>query len=162
MTPAMLFFANILLLLAGTALLVLVARAGPTRGENLVGLHLILFPIALALTLALGLGIATSWASAPFPTWPLYAVLPGFLFTMVGLPFACFSQRGAGLAKLFVLSALVGLALALNGHLLAPAAHWTGGGIVALLSAGAFAMPVAMRLRTLLWRIRAMFFRWRR
>ena len=33
---------------------------------------------------------------------------------------------------------------------------------VALLSAGAFAIPVAMRLRTLLWRIRAMFFRWRR
>ena len=151
----MLFFANVLLLLAGTALVILIARAGPTRGENLMGLHLILFPIAAALTLALGIGIATSWATAPFPTWLLYALLPGFLFAMVGLPFACFSQRGARSAKVLVASALVGLALALDGHLLAPAAHWAGGGIVFLLSAVALAIPLAMRFRPLLWRLRA-------
>ncbi len=135
----MLVLANLLLLCAAIVLLPLVATARPTRGESMMGFHRITIPIALAMTVALALGLSTEWQSQALPAWPLYAGLPAYLIAVAASPFACFASRGRRLAKLIVLSIVLGTALALNGAMLAPNAQLAGGITVLAVEVFAYA-----------------------
>ncbi len=131
----MLMLANLLLLLAGVALLLVVVPARPTRGENMMGFHLVVIPIALGMTLALALGIAVAWPAEPVSGWWLGLALPGHLVGLVVLIFACYDRRGAHLAKLAALATGLGAAATIDGHMIAPTVQFVGGGIVAAVGA---------------------------
>lgn len=127
----MLMLANLFLLLAGVALLLMVVPARPTRGENMMGLHLVVVPIALGMTLGLALGIAAAWPAEPVSGWWLGLALPGYLVGLVATIFGSYSRRGGRLAKLASIAAGLGAMATANGHLIAPPIQFVGGGIVA-------------------------------
>lgn len=144
----MLLLANVLLVASGVLLLLLVSSPRRSNPEGPVGAHLITLPLALgqagAVALALaagavhGLGAATPW---------LYGALPGQLVALTVLPVLALEPRNGARSRAAVVLAVLGAALLVDGHSLAPnspALQRVGAVLVVGVAAIGYGMLIAL------------------
>lgn len=128
----LLVLANLLAVISGGLLVALVVTAKPTRGENLMGLHLVTAPIGLAQALAVLLGLCAHGVEPTWLGWLAGLLLPGYAFAMLALPFACFDRRGALLPRALVLLGVLTTFAVVDGPFVAAWAPSVGAGLVAV------------------------------
>lgn len=131
----LLVLANLLAVISGGLLVVLAITAKPTRGENLMGFHLVTAPIALAQTLAVLLGLIAHGVEPAWLGWLAGFLLPGYFVALAGLPFVCLDRRGATQARAAVLLAVAATLLVVDGAFVAASASLVGVGLVAVYGA---------------------------
>lgn len=131
----LLVLANLLAVISGGVLVALAITAKPTRGENLMGFHLVTAPIGLAQALAVLLGLCAHGAEPVWLGWLAGLLLPGYAFAMLALPFACFDRRGAMPARALVLLGVLATLAAVDGPFVTPVVHTVGVGLVAAYGA---------------------------
>lgn len=130
----MLTFADLLCALAGVLLLGMSLTGRKTRGENLVGAHLVVGPIAIAFVL----GSVLMQVASPLPTTVANVVLgilwPGVIVGTTFLPLVPYGSTRAATAKGAMV--LVAGAPFLLGHggRVHPALPWIGAGVMAMVS----------------------------
>lgn len=147
----MIVLANVLLVASGAVLLLLAFSAKRSNPEGPVGAHLVTIPLALgqagavALTVAGGavvdLGVPAAW---------LYAVLPGQLVALTVLPVLALEPSEGACSRVAVALAVLGAALLVDGHSLAPdtsALQRIGALLVVAVAAIGYGMLVALFLQ---------------
>jgi hypothetical protein len=149
----MIALAWLFVLLGGVPLVGFALTARPANGESLMGLHVVVAPLALALTLGLGLGVAAEWQQTVLPAAVLYAALPGWLVAVVVLLFGCFGRSQARLAQLLTLLAVAAPIAVLAGARIRPEVQLAGGVYVVALGIGALCIGL-MRWMGPRWRRR--------
>jgi hypothetical protein len=152
----MLLIGSLLCAIAGVMLLGISLAGRPTRGENLVGSHLVTGPGAIAFTL----GAILVQVACPLPTnaanvtlgllWP--AILVGVTF----LPLASYTRRGAVAAKVAMVVVVAAPFLLGHGGRVHPSLAWLGAGVLATLGLTNLWALVGYRMRRWLaplWRL---------
>jgi len=116
-----LLLANVLLVVSGAVLLLLAFSPKRSNPEGPVGAHLVTLPLAIgqvgavALAVAGGavvdLGVSAAW---------LYGALPGQLVALTALPILALEPSKGARWRVAVVLAVLGVALLVDGHALAP------------------------------------------
>ena len=132
----LLVLANLVAVISGALLVVLAVTAKPTRGENLMGFHLVTTPLGLAQALAALLGLLAHGVEPAWLGWLAGLLLPGYGFAMLALPFACFDRRGVTPARAAVLATFA----VVDGPFVTAWASSVGAGVVAVYGGIAVAM----------------------
>jgi hypothetical protein len=136
----LLVLANLLAVISGALLVVLAVTAKPTRGENLMGFHLVTTPLGLAQALAVLLGLCAHGVEPAWLGWLAGLLLPGYGFAMLALPFACFDRRGVTPARAAVLLGVLATFAVVDGPFVTAWASSVGAGLVAVYGGIAVAM----------------------
>ena len=144
----MLILANVLLLVAALATLMLVFSSSGWGPEGPVGAHMVTAPLALLQVVALGITIGRGdWEFVPVHAVLLWLLLAGYLVTMTILPIAACEGSRARVARLAVVAALAGCVAAVDGAALMDGARGVqaaGGVIVALVALGGWCVLGAL------------------
>lgn len=153
MTAAMLAIGYVLCGLGGASLTAMAMGGRPTRGENMVGTHLITGPMALAFTLgallvALATGVTPTALAVAF-----YATLPGLAIGMTILPLAAYGRR-TGIIKLAVPCVVAAPFAIGHGAALHPMLPNAGAAVLSLIGAASTWMMLGYRVRRFISSIR--------
>ena len=132
--------ANLLVVVSGGLLVVLAVTAKPTRGENLMGFHLVTTPLGLAQALAALLGLLAHGVEPAWLGWLAGLLLPGYAFALLALPFVCLDGRGATLARAAVLLAVLATFAVVDGPFVTTWASVAGAAVIAVYGAIAVAL----------------------
>lgn len=148
----MLWLGYLLCGLAGALLIVMAAAGRPTRGEYMVGTHLVTGPLAIAFTV----GTLLVFLAAPLPhpaaKVGMYVALPGLVIGMTILPLATYGGRHALLIKLFVPLVVVSPLAVGHGAPLHWSLPWLGTALLATPAAMGLSVVLQNPLRRLYWR----------
>jgi hypothetical protein len=113
--------ANLLLVISGALLLLLVASPKRSNPEGPVGAHLITLPLALGQAGAVAFAVASgAVVDLGVPAAWLYGPLPGQLVALTVLPVLALEPRNGARSRVAVAFAVLGAALLVDGHTLAP------------------------------------------
>lgn len=132
--------ANLLAVISGGLLVVLAVTAKPTRGENLMGFHLVTTPLGLAQGTAALLGLLAHGVEPTWLGWLAGLLLPGYAFALLALPFVCLDRRGATLARAAVLLAVLATFAVVDGPFVTAWASVAGAAVIAVYGAIAVAL----------------------
>lgn len=136
----LLVLANLLAVISGGLLVVLAITAKPTRGENLMGFHLVTTPLGLAQATAALLGLIAHGVEPAWLGWLAGLLLPGYAFALLALPFACLDRRGATLARAAVLLAVLATLAVVDGPFVTAWAPVGGAAVIAVYGGLAVAL----------------------
>jgi hypothetical protein len=140
--------ANILLVVSGALLLLLVSSPKRSNPEGPVGAHLVTLPLALAQAGAIALAVLAGAVRGigVSPAW-IYALLPGQLIALTVIPVLALEPSEGARSRVGVVLAILGAALLVDGHALAPEVPWVqriGALLVALVAAIGYGMLIAL------------------
>jgi hypothetical protein len=148
----MLWLGYLLCTIAGAALTLMAAAGRPTRGENMVGSHLVTGPSALLFTL----GTLLVLLAAPLPhtaaNVAMYLALPGLVVGMTFLPLAAYGHNTWPIKLLVPLIAAAPAALG-HGAAVHAALPWLGAALLAVPAVGSTGMLLRRPLQRLRGRV---------
>jgi hypothetical protein len=144
----MLWLGYLLCGLAGAALTLMAAAGRPTRGENMVGTHLVTGPMALLFTLGTLLVLLTAPLPHSATNVAMYVALPGLAVGMTFLPLAAYSRNTWPIKLLVPLIAASPAALG-HGAAVHAALPWLGAALLALPAVGSTCMMLRYPLQHL-------------
>jgi hypothetical protein len=140
--------ANVLLVASGAVLLLLAFSATRSNPEGPVGAHLVTLPLALGQVGAVAFAVAGgAVVNLGVPAAWLYGALPGQLIALTALPILALEPRNGARSRAAVVLAVLGTALLVDGHSLAPespALQRVGAILVVGVAAIGYGMLVAL------------------